>query len=315
MSSESVPRSEGIDNESLSEQKVNHRTRQLPASLYVLLISNDSQLANAIDSSLRDFHQSSTCKVFVRLAESFTQGLAQLRTEAFDTVLLQEPLEVGRLQNYVDSIRTVGAPDQAVIVVGSKPARSIAESCFECGADAYVDLTTTTKAILVWTMARAAKRQKLIAENQRLKNHQVQQTSRQAEEAMARWTEQSALVDVGELVGRSWPSEDLANLRGYYREVLQAHIIMGTGQPGAELERLTELFTEERITASQLMQMHLAVVHDTMQELGERCARHVVNRADGLVMNLLMRLADGYHQRGTTAVDRKLSPKFDELGS
>ena len=312
MSLEPNPQSESAANLDLSSaitragQLRGHRSSGLPASLKVLLVSPDPEFSTPICRALRE-GESSNCRVHFQQAENVTVGLALLRDQSFEVVLLTEKAVEGRLRGIVDSIRAGGSPNQAVIVVGSEPGESLAVSCFEDGADDYVDLTSTTKAGLIWQLARASKWRKLSAENQRLRQNQQQQISRQAEEALARWTEQSNLLGVAELVNRNWPAEELPNLRGYYREVLQAHIIMGSGQAATELERLTEIFVDEQITAQQLMRMHLTVVHEAIHELGDRCARHVMNRADSLVIDLLIRISDGYHRRSTNRLSNDSS--------
>ncbi len=291
-----------------SQERVNRGSAQLPGKLEVLLIG-EGPVAQPISQALEDVFRdlaNGGCRVFLRRALGVTNGLTLLRDQSFDVVLIasgdfgtsmDEVPEPGSLQDIIDSIRAGCSQDQSVMVVGTGTRESLAVPCFEYGADAYVDLTTTTTADLVWQMARAANRQRLIAENMRLKQNQQQQAHRQAEEALIRWKDQSALLEIRELVNSGGAVEDTPNLRGYYREVLQTQIIMGSGQPSEELHRLCDLLVEEQMSAAQLMRLHLSVVHETIDELGHRCARHVMNRADGLAINLLMRLADGYHRQ------------------
>ena len=302
------------------QERAKQGSAQLPGKLEVLLIGEGTlaqPISQALDDVFRDLANGG-CRVFLRHAASVTNGLALLRDQSFDVVLIasgdsgtsmNEAPKPGSLPDIIDSIRTGCSPDQSVMVVGTGTRESLAVPCFECGADAYVDLTTTTTTDLVWQMARAAKRQRLIAENIRLKQNQQQQAQRQAEEALIRWKDQSALLEIRELENSVPAVEDTPNLRGYYREVLQTQIIMGSGQPSEELHRLCDLLVEEQVSAAQLMRLHLAVVHETIDELGDRCARHVMNRADGLAINLLMRLANGYQRQSDN-----LSKKNDKPG-
>ena len=45
------------------------------------------------------------------------------------------------------------------------------------------------------------------------------------------------------------------------------------------------------------MQLHVSVLEELVQGLGNRSARHVINRADLLVLEVMGHLADGYRQR------------------
>ena len=293
---------------------------QLPGKLEVLLIG-ENQVAQPIlttlDQVFRDLANGG-CRVLLRHALGIANGLALLRDQSFDVVLVAsssidsvaEPVIHGSLPDIINSIRTGCSADQSVMVVGTGSRESLAVTCFECGADAYVDLTTTTTTDLVWQMATAARQQKLIAENMRLKQNQQQHVHRQSEEALVRWKEQSALLQPKEFVNGNSAADETPNLRGYYREVLQTQIIMGAGQPSDELVRLCDLLVEERMTARKLMRLHLSVVDEMIDELGDRSARHVMNRADGLVINLLMRLTDGYHQQSDKREEKNTQSNF-----
>ena len=46
-----------------------------------------------------------------------------------------------------------------------------------------------------------------------------------------------------------------------------------------------------------MFQVHLQVLEELVRGLGSRSTRHVMNRADLLVLELLLHIADGYHHR------------------
>ena len=70
------------------------------------------------------------------------------------------------------------------------------------------------------------------------------------------------------------------------------------------------------VTASQTMQLHIGVLEEMIRALGNRSARHVMNRADLLAMEVMIHLAEGYRQRylQQTRPLRQLElPGFDEV--
>ena len=70
-----------------------------------------------------------------------------------------------------------------------------------------------------------------------------------------------------------------------------------SGNLSDEMRRLTELLADARVTAQQAMLMHLDVLEEMIQGLGNRSARHVMTRADLLILDLVAKLSDGYRRR------------------
>ncbi len=104
------------------------------------------------------------------------------------------------------------------------------------------------------------------------------------------------------------------NLVVRYEELLRAYVIMGAGNLAREMTTLAELLTTAGFTAHQAMKLHLQVLEDLIRGLGNRSARHVMNRADLLILEVMVHLAEGYRQRYLHRVDppRQLRlPGFD----
>src|SRR5690606_12265030 len=83
----------------------------------------------------------------------------------------------------------------------------------------------------------------------------------------------------------------------HYRDLLQAYVVMGAGNMSREMSRLRDVLVMEEISAYQAMQLHVEVLEGMIHGLGRRSARHVMNRADLLAMEITVHLADGYRQR------------------
>jgi hypothetical protein len=83
----------------------------------------------------------------------------------------------------------------------------------------------------------------------------------------------------------------------HYREMLRAYVIMGAGNLAQEMIRLAAMLTEANVSAQRTMQLHVQVLEELVGSLGNRSARHVMTRADLLVLEIMAHLADGYRRR------------------
>jgi hypothetical protein len=90
-------------------------------------------------------------------------------------------------------------------------------------------------------------------------------------------------------------------LADHYRELLRAYVIMGAGNLATEMTALAELLAAAETSAQQAMQLHVEVLEELIQGLGNRSARHVMNRADLLALEVMGHLADRYRQRAVDA--------------
>jgi KaiA C-terminal domain len=83
----------------------------------------------------------------------------------------------------------------------------------------------------------------------------------------------------------------------HYREMLRAYVVMGAGNLADEMVTLASLLTEADVSAQRAMQLHVHVLEELIGSLGNRSARHVMTRADLLVLEIMAHLADGYRRR------------------
>ena len=72
---------------------------------------------------------------------------------------------------------------------------------------------------------------------------------------------------------------------------------MGAGNLATEMATLATLLTDADISAQRAMQLHVHVLEELIGSLGNRSARHVMSRADLLVLEIMAHLADGYRRR------------------
>ena len=108
-------------------------------------------------------------------------------------------------------------------------------------------------------------------------------------------------------------------LVNHYREMLRAYVVMGVGNLADEMTALASLLAEAGISAQRTMQLHVHVLEELIGSLGNRSARHVMNRADLLVLEVMAHLADGYrrryHERQSSARSSLQLPGFDAMPS
>lgn len=249
-----------------------------------------------------------------------TAGAARLREEAFDAVLItHEPATLDAL-DMIEGWRG-GGGDEPMIVLGDVPVQKIDALCYEAGADDYCCVAETTVRSLLWKFARAIQRCQLRRENRRLLQAQQQRLQQEHAEAGRLLDQQRALIaDLQSLAGgvpageaepgdidpclarsaaaRYDPPLELPHpLIDHYRQLLRAYVVMGAGNLGSEMAKLAELLAAGEVSAPRLMHLHVQVLEELVQGLGNRSARHVMNRADLLVLEIMGHLADGYRQR------------------
>jgi hypothetical protein len=249
----------------------------------------------------------------------------------FDAVLVShEPTALDALE-LIEGLRA-GGNDEPMLVLGAAPSAEMAALCYEVGADAYCCVAETTTRSLLWTFARAIERCQLVREHRRLVQGEQQRLVHEHQEAERLLAEQRALIaeleqiragkDTVDLAHRgsadcglpiadggfadsSHPNSDVRNpkpnlpsrLIAHYREMLRAYVVMGAGNMANEMTMLAGLLVDAGVSAQQTMQLHVRVLEELIGSLGNRSARHVMTRADLLVLEVMAHLADGYRRR------------------
>jgi CheY-like chemotaxis protein len=268
--------------------------------------------------------------VIMEEALGVAAGVVKLRDEIFDAVLIShEKHDIDSLE-LLDAIRTGSSDEQPIIVMGSEPEQEMSAHCFEAGADAYICVSITTTRTLIWQLARAAERQQLIDENRRLQQAQRHRLQLEHDEAARLLEQQRSMIDDLTAMYRSEnPDEESQNefvvttaqdlpeaLIHHYHDLLKAHVIMGSGNLTAEMQQLSGLLAKAGVSSAQAMRLHLHVLEGMIDGLGSRSARHVMNRADLLILEVMMNLAEEYRdrfRRCTQPVEQLLLPGFDEF--
>lgn len=288
----------------------------LPPRLRVLYVTTARRTGAWLAEA---FAGDSACQVSMQESRGASAALTQLRDQVFDAVLIgHEPPQLDAFE-LLDALHGSGA-EESLIVLGQPSEQELAAQCYEAGADHYLCVNTATTRNLLWVVARATERRQLIRENRRLtqaERHRLRQEHRETERMLSEQrgvirdaqsredaatdppciAEESSLAALGRRVSGVVDPPASEALKCHYRELLRAHVIMGSGNLAGEMQSLAEQLAAGNITAPQTMSLHVQVLEELVQGLGSRSARHVMTRADLLVLEVLVHLAESYRLR------------------
>jgi DNA-binding NarL/FixJ family response regulator len=303
---------------------------QMPTRMKVLYVTTLHRTGGWLAEA---FASDCAAEVWLKEAVGVTAGLGHLRDEVFDAVLISHEPGVLDALDLIEGLRA-GGHDEPMIVLGTAPSADAAALCYEVGADGYCCVAETTTRSLLWTIARAIERFQLVREHRRMVQMEQQRLAQEHQEAERLLTEQRALIAELELIRQGTASDSLENCRdgsiadcglriadsednprsdfrspkstecdlpdrlvSHYREMLRAYVVMGAGNLADEMTMLASLLADAGVSARRTMQLHVHVLEELVGSLGNRSARHVMNRADLLVLEVMAHLADGYRLR------------------
>lgn len=253
------------------------------------------------------------CQITIEEARGAADALRQLGERAFDAVLAShEPGEIDAVE-LVAGLRA-GGMDEPLVILGQASEQEMAALSYEAGADAYVCVNTVTTRTLLWILARASERCQLIRENRRSAQAERQRQHRDHDEMRRLLTEQRGLTasacdsegeDDLDRSPRAMPSRLAGDdakrlddrLKCHYRELLRAHVVMSSGNLASEMSQLAESLAAADVSAQQIVRLHTEVLEEMVRGLGSRSARHVMTRADLLVLDVLVHLSECYRAR------------------
>lgn len=303
---------------------------QMPSRIKLLFVTTLDRTGGWLAEAFR-----SDCAAEVLLVETVgaAAGMSRLRDEVFDAILISHEPDALDALDLVEGLRA-GGNEEPTIVLGTAPSAQMSALAHEVGADAYCCVAETTTRSLLWTFARAIERAQLIREHRRLAQLEQQRLAHEHEEAERLLAEQRAVIadlekirtaenggtfvaggasleamaecglqltetiDLSSALGKNPDDADLPErLVSHYREMLRAYVVMGAGNLADEMATLANLLTEADVSAERTMQLHVRVLEELIGSLGNRSARHVMSRADLLVLEIMAHLADGYRRR------------------
>ncbi|HRX77516.1 MAG TPA: hypothetical protein P5307_00565 [Pirellulaceae bacterium] len=256
----------------------------LPLQLRALFVTGTTRTSGWLADA---FAADSASEVFLTEAAGMAEGLARLRDESFDVVLVSHEVGLDSLE-FLDALRGGGGDEQAIVVLGEQSDQELAALSYDAGADAYVCLSTATTRALLWIVSRAIERVRLIAENQRLKQTKQRQVQIEHDEVTRLLGQQRAMIEATTAIQKQDFPHALTN---QYHELLRTYIVMGVGTLADEINQFVDRVQSSELTPQQAFQLHLQVLEDLLNGLGNRSTRHVLTRADMLILEVMVNLA------------------------
>ena len=162
----------------------------IPPTLRVLYITSRQRTGGWLAEA---FAADSASEILLDQVLGSAAGLARLRDETFDAVLVSHaPGELDAME-LIEGYRAGGA-EEPIIVLGTQSEQEMSVLCYEVGADSYVCVNTTTTRNLIWVVVRAVQRHQLVRENRRLQQAERSRLQREHEEAERLLDQQRALI-------------------------------------------------------------------------------------------------------------------------
>jgi DNA-binding NarL/FixJ family response regulator len=287
----------------------------LPSHMRVLFVSTSQRRGAWLTAA---FATDSAVEVTVEEVTGMTAGMARLREEMFDAVLVSHEPSVLDALDFAEALRG-GGSEEPLVLLGEQSEQETSPLAYEAGADAYVCVNTTTTRSLIWILSRAVERHRLIREHRRLVQAEQHRLQSEHSETQRLLDEQRSLLrDLESFVPKttcdaaaaddssgasagslqtSAPLDLPPTLIAHYHELMRSYVIMGSGNLGDDMGRIAELMADAGITAPETMQLHVCVLEAMVQSLGARSARHVMARADLLILEVMVHLSEVYRRR------------------
>ena len=280
----------------------------LPPRVRALYVVGHQQLAAWLAEALS---ADSASQVLLDEAVGAATGLAALGERIYDAILVgHTPGELDAI-DFVEGLRAGGA-EEPIIILGEADEAELSALCYEVGADAYLCLQTATTRTFLWTLARAVERHQLIGENRRLAQTERNRGQQEQGEAERLLAAQRGLIENCARAGSGASASQNAALpealRTHYRELLRAHVIMGSGNLSAEMAALARALAAAHVPSADILALCTSKWSDDL-------VRSLGSRAHG-TSSSARRLADpgiAGQPGGVSALSRKLSENAPEV--
>ncbi len=303
--------------------------KNMPERIRVLFISGRDRTGGWLADA---FASDNAVSVELEEQRDITTGLARLRDEIFDVLLLSHDGTELNALDLLEGLRAAHA-DLPIVVLGTQSEAEMTAHFFDADADAYLCVNTTTIRTLIWTLSRAVERHQLSADNRRFRRAEARRQEQEQRDVKEILGQQRAMADFlheqaeGTEVPEWRPGFDLdtgvhrslefpEELARHYQELLRTYVIMGSGDLSQETYCFARHLAEYRLSMRQALALHQHAVEELRRGLGKRSARHVVTRASLLLVELMAHVAE-YYREGCLSRSRRWEqralPGFENL--
>ncbi len=247
-------------------------------------------------------------------ADSVNQAVSAMRGEVFDCVIVavSEGESAALALQLLHAIQsTEHAEPVVVMAVDLRDHEWERLAAFDC--EVFTSRRLWESAALLAMIRRATSRRELAGEIRRLESANQRRLARERDEAEQLLQQQQQMIgslndllptstiedDTSEAAYSSQPAcpELPPEINAYYHDLLRTYVIMGSGSLESEIAELAGVFSLANIGPREAVDIHLKGLETLVRGLGNRSARHVMSRADLLVLDLLINLGEEYRQR------------------
>lgn len=262
----------------------------------------------------------------LKWVSSAAEAMTTLRHEVFDGIILTHHMTSGQSEwdtiHLLNAIRASGCED-AIIVLTNKPSDLLTSVAFEANAEMLVSPALWDSKALVPCIQRGLRLCELRRENHRLSvanhrrlvrdrdeaDHLLQQqrgivkelellTGRLAADENARVFDPDGLIASGKSTDPNRARLTVPDeIKTYYQELLRTYVIMGSGNLGSEIAALAQVLARIGLSPRDTLSLHLERVEQLVRGLGNRSTRHVMARADLLVLEIIMHIGECYQHQ------------------
>jgi hypothetical protein len=218
-----------------------------------------------------------------------------LREEGFDIVLIGEAAEGDTdPMVFLEALREGGFDDPA-LVISSSVNDSWLLRCGEIEVDVFSSRNGWESRALGNWICRAIARTELQREHQRLQLVDRRRSADNRDGAGAQLDQLQLLAH--QAMERHPPVTSHQAIVRTYLELLQTFVLLGNDRLEHAFDQLARAVQQANLTAGQLLQVHCECQLALSKGCGNRSLGHLQQRADLFVIEMLVRLGDGYRRR------------------
>ena len=244
--------------------------------------------------------------------DGLRETLQHLRTEHWDCLLISLLEEDDRFSRkelacFLASIRESGI-STAILGLTCSLDVELAELFQEYQCDFHEVRSGWFSPAIGVMIDRTMQLQSDALEKMKLRNREKQRCRREQEEAEVILSQQRTLLREifneqqkaeqpecsGTRTELDYASANVSLFDPQYEQVLRGFVIMGAGRLEKELFQLASDLQQAGSTPRDLLALHLGCVEKMVERLGHRSSRHVVQKADRMLLELMVILAENY---------------------
>lgn len=213
-------------------------------------------------------------------------AMTSLRQEFFDVVILHDDPALPAT-SAIEPLRTASPDHLAIVVIGSSTERETA-FFLDAGADAYLCQQTTDVRTLLWTLARAAERQRLLRDVAASRQTIELKRSQDHQDAIHQLRAQRSLLLEHEGDFSTSDPNPPAWLVEYFQDLLKMYVVSGGGSHRNEVRQLVDRLDHCEVTLAEALTAHTLAAEQLVLSLGNRPAWHILARANLLALEVVM---------------------------